>query len=1050
MKIKHRRHLRNFLLYPHLQLRYAWMYFGLISFPALTMIALNQWAFSKIELLIEAPEKLEILKHWSSNFLLLQVILFALSTLCIYFFTIVITHRFVGPMKSIIKHFENLKEDAPSALLHQRQDDSLGPLVDYINSHQIRVDSKKNEKNPATKETAWLKNRKGMTVAEVLVGLFIISVTLIGFAGSMSVFTSDLKKTQAQSTKSDLSSYIRMNSRDYAAFYNSAQMPENKELAECLSGSSLKGCTNREEVPFVFYSKVKPIPSLDSSGNPIKDSTGKDVYLPELLGGVGDLTCPKKSTSKGPAFYTADGRLCQCDSRPATCPLQIVTSYVAYCANDENTCAFPASLKMKYSIKMRPNLPKDFKLNLATSEGFFFAPINDELQYFLKFNYASSFNINPDTGAQIINSAVSAYDIRQGKTLSYSNPAALHIYAHFSAPEEISSLTLLRYAYPSGCNMSNLGQTITNESGTPVNCAPPSPDKFSAVNTQNTFTPAKTLSISLTDTVVTSSVVEYKLSVFNAAGVKVMDSKYNLRAYYQEESSVSVTAPTQLVYNCVPDSTSNVFTFTANSFSSWKQVKATVSPAQNNGSSELNGFDKFNPHNPNPQKITVDPSDFTPGVTYTVTITGVTEDNAVKTDSKSFTVKPKPDKKLTITKPSNGSMVRTAADLELSADVNLGCEQNPKLMTFKILKDSDKSVVMPDLDVTSSCTPAEGAVDENKFKCTLSVPCKTWLATTASCTSVFSVDTFLNALSTVTDTSGSKINQSNIPVFKAGAKLSVNIQREFTQFVLFDSSIVANPESSLDIKVDFSSDLLPGEKVDLSLTGSTNKVDYTCAATGSVNATLNKKTCALRLPWPVNKGDIFTLSAKDPDVVHVNNPSTVAIQFYDATTLSCQSMVGGPVCPSGTTLRAQYIKQGTYGSNDWENKGVQNTAVTKLINSTSEMDFFLYYVPLNSTTPGMNVDISFGMGSVGNTVSDVYTTHLGPLNPPPACNMDMTSCPANVAYVPTSVFASRKSMLLGVSSFDMIFSRDPATTGSIWGTRNSKRGIMLVRQCYCQ
>jgi hypothetical protein len=1036
MKI-HRRYVRNFLLYPKLQLRYVAMYMSMMAFVLLCLIGLNQLLMARVEMLIENPENLLTFKQWSHTFLIIEIVIFIVTSIFMALLTIVITHRFVGPNKALINYFEDLKRGAP-ANLYMRQHDGLTPLRDYLKTVDVKVRPKD-----------LLKNEKGMTIAEVLMATMILSVVIVGFAGSMSMFTNDFKKVQSQSAKSDLGTYLRMNSRDYASFLNSAQMPENSELAKCLDGSSASGCTNRAEIPFVYYTNIKSTLKVDSGGNPVLDGAGKNIYLPEPLGGISDVQCPKNSssTSKSPIFYTNDGRRCNCTDLASTCPIQVVTSFVAYCAGDAATCSQPASLKMNYSVQLRKDLPANSKQVLATSSGYFYAPIQEDHQYFLKFNYASSSDIDVDTGVTVINSAVSEYDIRQGKTLQFLKPSELSVYALFSAPEEVASISLFRYIYPTGCKMSNLG---TNTGG--KDCTAPGPEKFVLANTQNSFIPTKSLSINIADTVTTNSVVEYKMSIYNAAGSKLLDSKYNLRAFNQTDGTVSVSPPTQVLYNCNPDTTSNIFTFTASSFSGWKNLTVRVSPAQTDGAETLHGFEKFDWANPEPQKITVDPKNFTPGGTYSVTISGTTADNQVRTDTKTFKVKNKPDKILNIKKPVNDSKVRTISNLEVETDINLACDEKPTKVTMTLLKDVDKSVVMPNLDITSNCTAYNsGVADENRFSCVTSLPCTTWLSTSSvtQCANTFNTDTDLDAKASVTDSSGKKTDQKTVSVFTAGSKISVKINADFTQLVLFDSTVVPNPPSTAWIGIDMSSPLIAGETLDVTLKGATSTTNYKCGAGG--NSDLDGLTCWLILPMPVNKGDVFTLTTSNPSLVTIGNPKTTTVRFVDKTTLACTGMQGRPTCQAGKTLKAEYKILGNYSVDEWQNDdAVWGRVQSSLQNNTSEMDFFLYYIPADNNTPGLSVALNFGTGGSSNSATDSYIIRMGPTSAPTKCSSDGTSCPADYAYIPTSVFDSRKTLLLSTSQFSIAFLSEPANWSTGWGEGNSGRRMLLSRQCYCK
>lgn len=140
MKIN-KRETKKFLVYPRIQLRFAWMYLGLLTFVIVVFTFLSQFVLVRVENLINNPDDLVTLRQWRSNLLWVEIFIGVLSGVFIVLFTIMVTHRFVGPIKGFIRYFEKVKKGEP-AELSIRHYDGLEPLVDYLKTVDIEVRDK--------------------------------------------------------------------------------------------------------------------------------------------------------------------------------------------------------------------------------------------------------------------------------------------------------------------------------------------------------------------------------------------------------------------------------------------------------------------------------------------------------------------------------------------------------------------------------------------------------------------------------------------------------------------------------------------------------------------------------------------------------------------------------------------------------------------------------------------------------------------------------------------------------------------------------------------
>ena len=134
-----KRSIRNYLLYPKMQLKYAGLYSGLVAALGMIVVTLQVAHNNQLAEQISDPAVLETVQELQRRTLLLQMGAFGIALLVLFLMTVLITHRFVGPIVAIIRH---LRANSKNKRLTLRRHDELKPLIDFLNSVDITVNDR--------------------------------------------------------------------------------------------------------------------------------------------------------------------------------------------------------------------------------------------------------------------------------------------------------------------------------------------------------------------------------------------------------------------------------------------------------------------------------------------------------------------------------------------------------------------------------------------------------------------------------------------------------------------------------------------------------------------------------------------------------------------------------------------------------------------------------------------------------------------------------------------------------------------------------------------
>ncbi len=139
--IKNRR-LKNYLLFPKVQTKYALLYSGLIAALGILLL-MAQWnANQAILKQIEIPAVADVVTQLQYRNMILQICFFVLACVSMFLITITMTHRFLGPIVAIIRHLETLRTQGSAKPIVLRREDEMAPLIDYLQSVDIKVSEK--------------------------------------------------------------------------------------------------------------------------------------------------------------------------------------------------------------------------------------------------------------------------------------------------------------------------------------------------------------------------------------------------------------------------------------------------------------------------------------------------------------------------------------------------------------------------------------------------------------------------------------------------------------------------------------------------------------------------------------------------------------------------------------------------------------------------------------------------------------------------------------------------------------------------------------------
>lgn len=915
-----------------------------------------------------------------------------------------------------------------------------------------------------------LTSQSGFTMLEALVALFVMTIVFLGFSGSMTMVTQEFKKQGVKTSRQEVSEQIRLSTKNIQAVYNSLPKAANIGLANCFNGASNTSCTHMATQEFNLYEGLMTEPVIDPvTGLQALDSNSNPIFTAHQIAGGSSVTCPANNnpTSPSPVFYAENGRRCACNELASTCPLQAIAKYTTFCQTGTQ-CRKPAAIKLGYEIVLRSDLPPEIasKMILKPVSGEEMLDLMVDDDHFVKFTSAKSYDILA-SGASIINQGVSEADIRQGKSLSYRTSTLqlgrVEIEASFASPENVTAVQFLHYRYPSSCMLPDIGST---------GCPLPDDSDFTPFGSLVSV-PSLKIGKAVSSLVVPpgTNVIDFRLISYNASNQILNRSTYDLRSYFLDSGSVSIIPPISprdatknITHSCDTNSPDNTFTFQARSFSGWASLQVTVSPPLSLGGStftQLPGFENFDIANPNPQPIIINPRYFSPGVNYTLTMSGVTNDGSIASTSVTVRSGNLPVTTATINNPMAWNIIRTASSLEYVVTANLPCNQNIQSARIEIFNQSAGNMLMPSRDIQAQCAPkAASYSDENPFECRTTLPCTDWLDTSSSslCLTKLTGQPLLNARATIQSSVGTNYTAAMVP-FYAGTKISAKIERSSVERVNIIASGMSGrslaPFGYIPVVVSFGSTLLSGESIQFKLTGPGVDSTHTCAFgnIGAIESNYNNsnRTCTLYL----RQSSAFMpgtveLTAVNTDLVDVVAPSTVSITEVNDSALSCNSMPSRPVCSVGQTLKRKL----TVGSASTYNLTYDNSSTTTaytisnylMTNPDASIDFVLLYKPETTTKPNFLVRVRALMST--GTESNSYAEFNANVDSSliRACTPDNNMCPESYFITIPNAILDNKPMFANKQ-----FTVTVAPGGAFSGAATSvSREVLVMRECYCE
>lgn len=1052
------RTFRNYILFPEIQLKYSFLNAAIVTICLAIATFLLSIAASKAQTLADTDELRKALASMGNLLIAFNIFLTIAAGIFSFVVNIIITHRFVGPMVAIRRFLEDLQGKQKAKLI-LREHDALKPLADFMETIELEV-----KMTPKETPDQAHKKESGFTLLEVMMAMFILTIVLTGFMGSMKLFQTDIKRTQLITSRSDISSTLRMNLKEVASIFNSAEQTMNTELSSCLNKAA--PCEHLTSFDLNLFSSVRSVASLNGDGTQKVDANGNPVYLAEPLSGISDTTCPTDPNAKFPVFYTKEGRRCECSEPADTCPLQAITQFQAFCPNGSPQCPIPQAIKVSYSIRSRPDISATGAQvsvgALAKQSGGYIvnmSDMNEDQQ--IRFSFASSYiSSGASSGAKVVDATVTGYDISLGKALTYSVfPTWFSINAYFTSTLPVTYVALFKYAYPVGCDLSNIG-TQTTINSVSVNCSMPTSSQFTQVSKMTLSTPQNSLTVKFDDSTNTANMTEYRLKTLDGASAVISESQVPLMTQFKQTDTLKITAmPSVLKAVCDSNSTYNTLSIQAKSFSGWKSITAKLDTQltylDDTGAVvktySLPGFETFNKDLTTVQSIVLNYKYFASlagGSTIRLYLEGINNENAlIKTDI-AFMVGSSPAKTMVIDTPLTNSKVRTKYSMDIGTTMNLSCDDNPKLKTGVVVgvkEYNGGALVMNDIDISDSCVKIAGAVDENRYSCRKTFACNEWLGVTdtGQCVTKYPGDTTLTATAKYTTSTGQNLAAANN--FVAGTKVTFFLHKNYVKFYLIKGAGLSIPAKTPAF-ITLTSPLVKDEVLRFQLTGSGNTQPFDCRYNGGGTATYNSGnlTCSFNLVTPPD-GVVLTLEALDTDVFATVAPNVMTFAEISDANLSCANQPGVPICPDPQVLRSKYQAMGIYDFIPGNGIFSASTQLEGLPigHPLNTLDAVVYYQP-NATNPP---DFSFVTSQKtefepGNFSEVLY--HF-PSNSTVACTS--TQCPGDAVWF-TSIDSEKLRASFGSSAFSIQIVNKAAGSGTAIG--NASPEVFIVRQCYCQ
>jgi methyl-accepting chemotaxis protein len=131
---------KTYLVFPKKQLKYALVYSFILFVTMAGFISVEYYFLSNGE---HYGLDQRALMDLRDSLFTYNVFLLIISLLVTFMTTILVTHRFLGPIVSIRKKLERFKTDKKYTKIEIRKTDEIQPLVDSLNDFLSTIDDEK-------------------------------------------------------------------------------------------------------------------------------------------------------------------------------------------------------------------------------------------------------------------------------------------------------------------------------------------------------------------------------------------------------------------------------------------------------------------------------------------------------------------------------------------------------------------------------------------------------------------------------------------------------------------------------------------------------------------------------------------------------------------------------------------------------------------------------------------------------------------------------------------------------------------------------------------
>lgn len=127
------RSILRFLIFPKKQLKYAFFYFLVVCISVLTINVASYYKFMSLLDVNTSISTQQFLAEYAYTLSFVTLATLVFMGILIFIITIIFLHRFVGPIRPILKHLEALRVGNYTHKTHLRFNDEINEVAQKLN-----------------------------------------------------------------------------------------------------------------------------------------------------------------------------------------------------------------------------------------------------------------------------------------------------------------------------------------------------------------------------------------------------------------------------------------------------------------------------------------------------------------------------------------------------------------------------------------------------------------------------------------------------------------------------------------------------------------------------------------------------------------------------------------------------------------------------------------------------------------------------------------------------------------------------------------------------